>query len=191
MELNLATERLLLRPVTLSDVDLAVEMFTDPAVVKHVGKLMTPDVITDEMPKWVRRGGEGCIGVWCVTDRGTGEKLGTAVLLPLPVDEDDTNWDLIIPGVMPQGDVEVGYILKKTAWGKGYATEACRRLLRFAFEETALEEVVATLDQDNRNSWHVLEKCGLVRKGMRRAYAGESPDFRITREQWMAISKPR
>lgn len=189
MELVLTTERLLLQPLTLSDVDLAIEMFTDPAVVKHVGKLMTPDQITDEMPKWVRRGGDGCIGVWCITDRRTGEKLGTAVLLPLPVDEDDTNWDLVVPGVMPHGDVEVGYMLKKAAWSKGYATEACQRLLRFAFEETPLEEVVATLDEENRNSWRVLEKCGLVYQGMRHAYRMESPDFRITRGQWTENSK--
>ena len=90
---------------------------------------------------------------------------------------------------MPHGDVEVGYILKKSAWGKGYATEACRRLLRFAFEETALDEIVATLDSENRNSRHVLEKCGLVYKGMRRAYAEESLDFRITRQQWIADFK--
>ena len=186
MELDLVTERLLLRPATLSDVDLATEMFTDPAVVRYAAKQMTPDEITDRMPKWVKRGGGGCIGIWCVTDRWTGEKFGTAVLLPLPVDEDDTNWDLVVPNAMPDGDVEVGYILKKAAWGNGYATEACRRLLKFAFEETPLDEVVATLDPDNRSSWHVLEKCGLVHKGMRRAYAGESPDFRITREQWLA-----
>ena len=175
MELELTTERLSLRPVALSDIDLAIEMFTDPAVVEYVGKLMTADEIADKMPTWTKRGGGGCIGLWCVADR-QGEKFGSAALLPLSTDKDDTDWDLVVPNAMPEGDVEVGYILKKSAWGKGYATEACRRLLRFAFEQTPLVEVVATLDTENTNSRHVLDKCGLVLKGTRRAYA-EDKDF--------------
>ncbi|MFP6745342.1 MAG: GNAT family N-acetyltransferase [Alphaproteobacteria bacterium] len=78
MELDLTTERLLLRPVTLADIDLAIEMFTDLDVVKYNGNvLMTLDAIADEMPTWVKRGGGGCIGIWCVTDRATGKILET------------------------------------------------------------------------------------------------------------------
>ena len=70
-------------------------------------------------------------------------------------------------------------------WGKGYATEACKRLLRFAFEETPLKEVVATIDPENTASQRVLEKSGLIYEGMRRAYAVQCPGFRLTREQWL------
>ena len=189
MELDLTTERLLLRPVALSGIDQAIKMFTDPAVMKYVGEVKTPDEIIDRMPTWVKRGGGGCIGVWCVVDRQTGEKFGAVFLLPQPIEEDDTNWDLVVPNAMPDGDVEVGFFLEKSAWGKGYATEACRRLLRFAFEETPLDEVVATLYLENVSSRHVLEKCGLVYKGMRRAYGDECPDFRLTRKQWIADFK--
>lgn len=191
MELELTTDRLLLRPVDLPDVDLALEMFTDPAVMKFNGDaVMTPDAIAAEMPTVVKRGGGGCIGIWCVTDRETGEKLGDTFLLPQPIDEDDTNWDLVVPDAMPRGDVEVGYYFKKSAWGKGYATEACQRLLRFAFEETALDEVVATVAEDHKDSRNVLEKCGLTYQGIRRAYAEDAPFYRITREQWIADFKP-
>ena len=187
MELNLTTERLLLRPVTLADIDLETAMFTDPDVVKYDGNVvMTVDELVAVMPKIVKRGGGGCIGIWCVTDRATGEKLGDGFLLPRPIDEDDTNWDLVVPGAMPPGDVEVGYFFKKSAWGKGYATEACRRLLRFAFEETALHEVVATVDEAHKVSRNVLEKCGLTYQGIRRAYAEDAPFYRITRDQWSA-----
>jgi len=104
----------------------------------------------------------------------------------MEADGDDTDWDRVIPGVMPDGDIEVGYFLKQKAWGKGYATEACRRLLRFAFEETPLEEIVATLDDDHEVSKRVLEKSGLSCIGRRVAYGEDCPDWRIGRAQWLA-----
>ncbi len=184
----MTTERLVLAPLTVADVDVALEMFTDPAVVKFVGHLMTDEEIRREMPVWTKRGGGGCIGIWCISDRDNGEKYGSAVLLPLPIDEDDTNWNDVVPGSMPEGDVEVGFILKRSAWGKGYATEVCLRLLRFAFEEAQLEEVVATLDDENERSRNVLEKAGLVQRGRRWAYAEDSADYRITRAEWLEMN---
>jgi RimJ/RimL family protein N-acetyltransferase len=56
--------------------------------------------------------------------------------------------------------------------------------LKFAFEESPLEEVVATIHEDNAASQKVLEKSGLINQGMVRAYADDIPGFRITRHQW-------
>jgi RimJ/RimL family protein N-acetyltransferase len=184
----LETDRLRLTPLSLADVDLAVEMFTDPVVTRFIGGVMTEGGIRAGMPLYVRRGGDGCIGIWCISDRITGEKYGDGFLLPIPIDADDTDWDQIVPGIMPDGDVEVGYNLKQDAWGKGYATEVCCRLLRFAFEETPLREVVATLDDDHEASKRVLGKAGLRFKGRRMAYGLDHPDWRITRQEWIAAS---
>lgn len=189
MNLNLPSERLLLRPLVATDVDVETEMGTDPEVMKYVGDVETEEQIVRNMPKYTRRCAGGCIGVWCVIEQSTMEKLGTAILLPLPIEEDDTNWDLVVGDDLPDCEIEIGYILKKSAWGKGYATEATNRLLKFAFEETPLEELVATTDPENIASQRVLEKCGLVYEGMRRAYAEECPGFRITRQQWLDNSQ--
>ena len=75
--------------------------------------------------------------------------------------------------------------LKQSAWGKGYTTEICMRLLAFAFKDTLLMDMVACIDDDNNKSQQVLSKCGLRCEGRRRAYGGQSLCFRITREQWM------
>lgn len=187
MNLFLATERLTLRPLELGDVGLGIEMFTNPDVVRYVGDLMEVDDISAKMLTWIRRGGKGgCIGIWCVTLTDTGEKIGTGALLPMPISEEDTNWDDVVTDRMPAGDVEVGYILKPSAWGQGYATEICQCLLRFAFEQTPLTEIVATFDDENVNSRHVLEKCGLVDHGRQFVYGEDPPNFRITRDEWMA-----
>ena len=185
MNLILKSERLLLRPLAKTDVELEIEIGTDPEVMKYVAEPDTEDSVVRGMPNYIKRCAGGCIGVWCVVDRSTKEKLGTAILLPLPIEEDDTNWDLVAGDELPDGDIEIGYMLKRSAWGKGYATEATKRLLKFAFEETPLEELVATIDSENTASQRVLEKCGLVPEGMRRAYAEDCPGFRITRQQWL------
>ena len=70
------------------------------------------------------------------------------------------------------------------------ATEACRRLLRFAFEDTPLSEIVAVTEEGNLASERVLLKCGFEREGMRRAYGGQSRAFRLTRGAFTARAGP-
>jgi RimJ/RimL family protein N-acetyltransferase len=190
MNLDLKSERLLLRPLAETDSDVAIELFTDPAVIRYVCETYTEQqVVVEEMPKYTKRCAGGCIGAWCVVERATQEKLGMAILLPLPIEEDDRNWDLVVGDDVPDCEIEIGYILKKSAWGRGYATEATKRLLKFAFEETPLEELVATTNSENTASQRVLEKSGLVYEGMRRAYAVDCPGYRITRQQWLENSQ--
>ena len=108
----------------------------------------------------------------------------------MPIEEDDTDFDLVVPGQMPDGDVEVGYFLRRSAWGMGYATEACQRIIRMAFEDSSLTEVVATFEAGNVASQHVLEKAGFVDRGIRRCYGEDGPDFRITRDDWLKAQQP-
>ena len=160
-------------------------MFTDDQVMKYAGGTVAKEKIIEEMKMWTRRGGNGCIGVWCICDRTTGERLGTTALTPLPVDKDDTDWEQVVEDQLPDGEVEIGYFLKRIAWGHGYATEAVDRILRFAFEDSPLEEVVAVTDPGNQSSRQVLEKIGFLSTGIRRAYRQELSGFQITREDWL------
>jgi len=187
VNLELETDRLFLRPLAQGDWDLTLEMFTDPEVMEFVADVISEEALAAEMKAFIRRGAGGRVGVWCVLQRETGEKLGTAVLLPLPIEESDTDWSLLQEDRYPDAEIEVGYILKRSAWGKGYATEACRRLVQFAFEETELDEIVAVTDPRNAVSQKVLRKCGLRDEGLRRAYADECSAFRMSRQQWMEL----
>ncbi len=56
---------------------------------------------------------------------------------------------------------EIGYYLLEKNWGKGYATEIAKRIVRYAFDELDLDEVFATVDDDHSASIKVLEKAGL------------------------------
>lgn len=185
MELVLLTDRLRLIPFTAADVDIAIMTFTDPEVLKYAGGAMSEEKIRRQVPNWERRGGDGYIGIWCITVRESGEKLGSAALLPMPIEANDTDYGLVVPGQIPDADIEVGYFLKRSAWGRGYATEACKRLLQMAFEESPLNEIVATFEPGNMASQHVLEKAGFADCGTRRCYGVDGPDFRITRDEWL------
>ena len=184
------SKRLTYRPLDLGDLDLTIEQWTDPNVTRYVVENTVPEsVLIREMPLYCRRAGPGgCIGIWVMTSKRTGEKLGTAILLPMPIDADDTEWDLLGTDAIPDREIEVGYILKRSAWGNGYATEACKRMLQFGFEHTPLDEIVACIDPENTTSRSVLLKSGLREAGLFNAYALQIPGFRITRQEWLDAS---
>ena len=180
------SERLQFRPLGEDDVDLIAALWSDPDVIQYMGASYSESELIDSHSTIMRRCGDGCIGIWTLTDLTSCEKLGTAILLPMPIEEEDTNWDLVVGDGIPDGMIEIGYMLKKSAWGKGFATEACKRLLKFAFEDSPLEEIYATIDEENIASRNVLLKSGLEYQGIMRAYAWDSPVFRIDRKQWLA-----
>ncbi len=106
-------------------------------------------------------------------------------MTPLPTEEEDYDWSTLVLEAYPSAQIEVGYLLIPDAWGQGFATEACKRLLRLAFEQTGLTEVVATTDPDNLKFQHVLQKSGLKNTGFKHAYAEDDLLwFEITRDHW-------
>jgi RimJ/RimL family protein N-acetyltransferase len=77
-----------------------------------------------------------------------------------------------------QPEIELTYVLHKSAWGKGYATEAALGLRDYAFEKYGLKRLIALIDPTNRGSEQVARKVGLtlekeVRRGdkLMRMYA--------------------
>jgi len=106
-------------------------------------------VIRDEtLPRFLRayERFEG-FGVWAAVERSTGEFLG---------------WFEFYP---PEGrgpeEAELGYRLRRSAWGKGYATEGSRALIRKGFTELGVRRVVAETMAVNAASRRVMEKAGL------------------------------
>ena len=74
-------------------------------------------------------------------------------------------------------DVEVGYTLARAAWGRGYATEAARAVLRWGFAGLRLPRVVAVADPANRASLRVLEKLGMARRACATATARRMVEY--------------
>ena len=148
----LETERLVLRRFTEADVDDLRDLDGDPEVMRFItGGEPTPrDVIRDEtLPRFIRayEPFEG-FGVWAAIERSTGGFLGWLEFYP------------------PEGhgpeETELGYRLRRSAWGKGYATEGARALIRKGFTELGVRRVVAETMAVNVASRRVMEKAGLT-----------------------------
>lgn len=149
--IHLQTARLILRAFTRDDVELLVALDSDPAVMRYLnGGIPTPrDVITrnilpDFLKSYARRDG---YGVWAAEERATGEFIGWFGFQST----DDAR----------PGEIALGYRLRRSAWGKGYATEGARALIRQGFTELGAQRIIARTYQDNLASRRVLEKAGL------------------------------
>jgi RimJ/RimL family protein N-acetyltransferase len=153
MRVFLKTQRLLLRRFTHSDVANLQDLDGDPEVMRFVngGRAVSRDVIRDEtMPRFLRayERFEG-FGVFAAIERSTGEFVGWFEFYPL---KEETG---------PE-EVELGYRLRRSAWGKGYATEGSRALIRKGFTELGVRRVVAETLAVHAASRRVMEKAGLM-----------------------------
>ena len=88
--------------------------------------------------------------------------------------------------------IEIGWRLAKEYWGKGYATEAGRASLKFAFEELALKEVYSFASVVNKKSWLVMQRLGMKNTNSNfehpiipeNHHLREHVLYKITKEQW-------
>jgi ribosomal-protein-alanine N-acetyltransferase len=76
---------------------------------------------------------------------------------------------------------EVAYLLSKSVWGRGYATEAARAAIRFGFEAAGLDEIIGLVHPDNIGSVRVLEKCGMTFADRLTLWGLEMSRYRIGR----------
>jgi len=174
----LTTERLLLRQRSLEDVPAILRMDADPEVRRYVGDGRLPDLVEQE--KRVRERVDTDFGVglgyWSVFPRQRpGDFLGYVVLSPLPDAE----------------DIELSYGFRRAAWGQGYATEASRAGLDFAFRRRALPEVLALVYPANLLSQRVIAKLGFQPKGSRHAYGQDLLFYRLDRASYLGASADR
>ncbi len=154
MQVYLTTERLTLCQFTHADVDQLVALDSDPAVMRWLnGGVPTPRAVIEReiLPRFLRsyqrRAG---YGVWAAIERASGDFVGWFGFQP----RDGADLDEI-------DEIELGYRLRRSAWGKGYATEGARALIRKGFTELGAQRIVATTYQDNLASRRVMEKAGL------------------------------
>lgn len=158
------TSRLILRVPTLEDFGAWAAFCADTEATRFIGG------VTDVHAAWrgmaAAAGGwtlQG-FGVWSAIEKGSGRWVGR------------------IGYVMPWGwpGTEVGYCIARDAWGAGYATEAARAAVDFAFDHLGWSEVIHTIRHDNARSQAVA-----LRLGARPAGAVEMPPPLERCEKWV------
>lgn len=177
------TARLTLRRFTATDLDDLAALHGHPSVMRYIddGRPVPRDTVARQLALILREyeqlpAGQGCFAVRAAA---SGAFLGWCALRPAA-------------SLGLTDGTELGYRLLPSAWGRGYATEAARALVRHAFTALDVDRVVATTMTVNTASRRVMEKSGLT---LVRTFFEQWPDplpgaehgdveYAVTRERW-------
>jgi len=146
VEVTLETARLRLRQFSEADLDAYAVMCADPDVMRYLGTGVTMNrgetwrAIAGMLGHWQLRG----YGMWALESKQTGELVGRAGFI------NPEGW----PGF------ELGWVLGKPHWGKGYATEAAREAQRYAYEVLKRDRFISLIRHANTPSIKVAERLG-------------------------------
>ena len=143
------TERLVLRELTLDDVDAIFAIVGDPETMKYYPRRFSRDDAAD----WVNRNLERY--------RRDGFSL-YAVSLKTDSSEVIGDCGLIRQDVEGESMIEVAYHFRRDCWGKGYATEAAKSCMAYAFEQLDAPKVVSLIRAENVPSRRVAERNGMT-----------------------------
>jgi RimJ/RimL family protein N-acetyltransferase len=159
----LVTERLVLRLFTAADADALLTLDGDPRVMRFIDSRIKSraQIETQVLPRFLAYyAAYRDFGFWAAQDRASGDFAGWFGLRPVtPTAAAMVYWPDAPPGEVSVA--ELGYRLRASAWGRGYATEGARALVRRAFTGLAVTRLVATTMAVNIRSRRVLEKAGL------------------------------
>jgi len=159
---QLDTDRLVLRELTLDDVDVIFPHFANEEVVRYEDSKPVADVkdVTDII-EWGRNITNNKTGVlWGIFTKGDGAFLGQINYVVRP----DNNF------VGTVHRAEIGYDLTPDYWGHGYISEAGSRVLEFIFSSTEINRIEAIVHTQNSRSLKVLARLGFHREGILREY---------------------
>lgn len=148
---ELHTERMHLRRLGPEHIDDLVELDSDPEVMRYIsGGEPTPrHKYVDEFMPRIRAFDDQPFGFAAAYEGGL-----------------FIGWVHLRPSVADASVLELGYRLRRSAWGRGLATEGGRALVHYAFTALDRTSVDACAMPENRASIHVMEKCGMRRLGV-------------------------
>ena len=146
----LETKRLILRRLTIDDLDALYALYRDPEVRKYFPEGTLTYEETREELVWiidVYYGRYG-YGLWATIYKETGKFIGRCGLIPWKIEQ--------------QPEVEVAFLLDKAYWGQGLATEAAQAIVHYGFEQLQLSRLICLMDPEHLASRHVAEKIGMT-----------------------------
>lgn len=149
----LETERLVLRPFIIEDIEQAFRNWTsDDKVTEFLRWPTHKDIsVTEEVLKdWIEKYKDRSFYQWAIVLKELKEPIGTISIVDM---DERTN------------KVHIGYCIGSKWWNKGYTSEAFAVIITFLFEEVKVVRIESQHDPDNPNSGRVMKKCGLTYEG--------------------------
>src|SRR5262245_10430108 len=167
---TLETDRLTLRMLCESDLDAYAEMCADPEVMRYIGdrQPMTRPMAWRNLAMMVGHWSLRGYGLWAAVERSSGAFVGRIGF-----------WH-------PEGwpGFELGWMLRRGFWHRGYATEGGRAALQFAFTHLHQPHVISLIHPENAASVRVAQRLGERRIGSTEVMGKPALVYRMTRDEW-------
>ena len=166
----LETDRLILKRLQVGDIASLVELWTDPEVTYYMGGPRDKEWLMSEFEKTAGEPLAEQYDLWPLVEKRTGKVVGQCGLIEKEVDG--------------KAEIEIIYVIAKTAWGNGFASEVARELIQYAFHKMKLVRLIALIEPENIVSEIIAKKIGMrleretIRPGdtIRKVYAIEAPN---------------
>lgn len=178
------TNRLILRTIDEGDAVEQMRLLNTPTVMARLGGPKELHEIEAKHAKSMQLYAQRGFSFLFLIEKATGEMVGHAGIKL--VDN---------PHAPNQGEHEIGWLVREDRWRLGYAEEAIRAVIDWAFGRVGAPHVVALTSEANVPSWKLMEKLGMVR---REDLDFEDPDYpqednpviqySLTQEQWESHS---
>lgn len=146
----LETDRLILRRLVLEDLDELYALYRDPEIRRYFPDGTKTRDETQEELEWFMHGHPEHpeLGLWATVHKETGKFIGRCGLLPWEIDG--------------RLETEIAYLLDKSFWHQGLATEAARGILKYAFEQLQVSRLICLMDPENIASQKVAARIGMT-----------------------------
>jgi RimJ/RimL family protein N-acetyltransferase len=144
MSTVLETPRLILRRLTRDDMDAIFAVIGDPVAMQYYPRTFDRKDAEEWIERNLRRYEECGHGLYAVVTRKSGDVIGDC--------------GLVMQQIEGERLLEVGYHLRRDQWGFGYATEAARRCMEYAFHTLGADKVISLIRPENVPSQRVAER---------------------------------
>jgi len=144
-EMYLETERLIIRSFNETDVKDVFEYLSDETVMEYVEPIMTYEKVST----FVHNAGIKNNLIFAIVSKNINKVIG----------------HLIFHKYTNKGIFEIGWIINKEYWNKGYAMEVSRKIIKYGFEELKINKIIGETEEKNIKSIKTLEKVGMKKVG--------------------------
>lgn len=151
--LRFETERLILRPYQVGDLEDLYEIASDPIIFKYIAEPLATREFAKKVIDW---------SIDCMK-KNTKEKI---FKINMAIIHKSDNHFIGYCGLGPDDispeEIEIYYAIKKEFWGRGLVTEAANEVLKFGFEILELNKIVTEIHPENVASIKIVEKFGMT-----------------------------
>ena len=145
--MKIETDRLIIKSNQEVDLELLAALWADPEVTYYMGGPRNYEEILNILREDAQVNPQPVFDLWPIIEKKTRKIIGTGGILEKDIDG--------------RKQYEIVYVLAKSAWGNGFATEVASSLKDYAFDELGLKRVTALIEPDNLKSEKVATKIGL------------------------------